>query len=477
MSFADLIAKKSGTFEEEVPELAQPSPAGSLEKFIQKFGKVTESYWFYNHTIELRFNIEEHKYYRVGELGQLIPVNGVTQTCSIKDKSFMLTPWAAKVAIQKLLRLMPTEMVEGIIRIKPLTFEEFTTIALQAKSAHKDKLDEASDIGHAAHKCLEDSINFALVNDPQKIVRSLVNVPTDELAANAASSGFAWMSAHNVRWAETESKIYSREHDFAGTMDGLATCDSCSDKACCPEVFKDRLSLIDWKSSNHLNITYLFQVASYKKAKTEEFPALNIEDIWILRLGKSEEEAGRFEPWHLTPDEYEEDFQGFLACLNLTRLADSIEERMKSQKNTIRSVKKEQRETEKALKKEQEKLQKALDKAAAKLAKEADKLRIKAEAKAERERLKAEKKAGVVSCTSTSSPNPIATPLDSTPQHGAEETPSSLPSLTTPTQGTPQGESITSTEVTTLPAEPVQAQAEVTTKPSFVLPFNLPMEN
>lgn len=477
MSFADLIQRKSGTFEEEVPELSQPSPAGSLEKFIQKFGKVTESYWFYNHTIELRFNIEEHKYYRVGELGNLIPVNGVTNTVSIKDKSFMLTPWAAKVCIQKLLRLMPTEMVEGVIRIKPLTFEEFTTIALQAKSAHKDKLDEASDIGHAAHKCLEDSINFALANDPQKIVRSLVNVPTDELAANAASSGFAWMSAHNVRWAETESKIYSREHDFAGTMDGLATCDSCSDKACCPEVFKDRLSLIDWKSSNHLNITYLFQVASYKKAKTEEFPALNIEDIWILRLGKSEEEAGRFEPWHLTPDEYEEDFQGFLACLNLTRLADSIEERMKSQKNTICSVKKEQRETEKALKKEQEKLQKALDKAAAKLAKEADKMRIKAEAKAERERLKAEKKAGVVSCTSTSNPNPIATPLDSTPQHGAEETPSSLPSLTTPTQGTPQGESITSTEVTTLPAELVQTQAEATTKPSFVLPFNLPMEN
>ena len=486
MSFADLIAKKSGSGCEceEYPESGlQPSPAGSLEAFIQKHGNVSEEYHFYNGEVTLRFNVEEHKYYRVGELGNLIPVNGVTNTVSIKDKSFMLTPWAAKVAIQKLLRLMPTEMIEGVIRIKPLTFEEFTTIALEAKSAHKDKLDEASDIGHAAHKCLEDSINHAMQTDPQKIVRGLVGLPADELAANAAHSGLAWMLQHNVRWQETESKIYSREFDYAGTMDGLAVCDSCEDKACCPVPFKDRLSLIDWKSSNYLNLTYLWQVASYKKAKTEEFPALNIEDIWILRLGKSEEEAGKFEPWHLTPDEYEEDFQGFLACLTLTRLVDSVEERMKSQKSTIRAVKKVQRETAKALAKEQEKLQKALDKAAAKVVKEAEKVRVKAEAKAERERLKAEKKTGATHrveveqtvnlplpesnagsipaaptntkeepCTSTSTTETLDLQLGTTcpspntdPQQDCVPPSSSSSNPTTPAQETPQPESTTST--------------------------------
>lgn len=450
MSFADLIAKKSGMGDDESPEAGlQPSPTVSLEAFIQKFAHVTESYWFYDHTVELRFNTEEHKYYRVGELGNLIPVNGVTNTVGIKDKSFMLTPWAAKVAIQKLLRLIPTEMVEGTIRIKPLTFEEFTTIALEAKSAHKDKLDEASDIGHAAHKCLEDSINHAIQNDPQRIVRTLIALPADELANNAAGSGFAWMLQHNVRWQETESKVYSREFDYAGTMDGLAICDSCEDKACCPVPFKDRLSLIDWKSSNHLNLTYLFQVASYKKAKTEEFPALNIEDIWILRLGKSEEEAGKFEPWHLTPDEYEEDLQGFLACLTLTRLVDSVEERMKGQKSSIRAIRKEQKATAKAIAKEQEKLQKALDKAAAKLAKEAEKVRIKAEAKAERERLKAEKKAGAT-CGSTlqETTEKITTMLsDSLPL----AQPSLLSSPSTPVQETRQPEQIILTEAQEYP--------------------------
>ncbi len=392
--FENLLKKfDTGNNEYADVELPPPSRAGGLENFIQKFGHVSEEYHFYNNEVTIRFNVDEHRYYRVAGLGNLVPLNGVTNTCGIIDKSFMLTPWAAKVAIQKLLRLMPTEMVDGVIRIKPLTFEEFTTIALEAKSAHKDKLDEAGDIGHMAHKCLEDSINYAMQNDPEKIVRALVQLPTDERALNAANGGLAWMLRHNVRWSETESKIYSREYDYAGTMDGLATCDSCDDKSCCPTPFKDRLSLIDWKSSNHLKIEYLFQTASYKHAKQEEFPNLKIEDTWILRLGKSEEEAGKFEPWHMTPDEYEEDFQGFLACLTLTRLVDSVEERMKSQKGTIRAVKKEQRETAKALKKEQDKLQKAIDKAEAKRLKEIEKERIKVEAKAERERVKAETKA------------------------------------------------------------------------------------
>jgi hypothetical protein len=459
-----------------------------LEAFIQKHGHVTEEYKFYNGTITLRFNKEDWRYFRVAELGNLLPVNGITNVVGIIDKSHMLTPWAAKMAIQKLLRIMPTEMVEGIIRIKPLTFEEFTVIALESKGAHKEKLDEACDIGHIAHKCLEDSINFALANDPEKIVRQLLNVPTDELAANAALSGFNWMQAHNVRWLETESKVYSLEHNYAGTMDGLCICDSCNDKACCPEVFKDRLSLCDWKSSNYLKIEYLFQTAAYRHAKQEEFPEIKIIDTWILRLGKNEEEAGKFEPWHMTADEYEEDFNGYLTCLRLTRLVDSVEERMKSQKRTIRAVKKEQRETAKALKKEQEKLQKAIDKAAAKVVREAEKARIKAEAKAERERLKAEKKAGVLQvvcdttvkafaefvdnldanglpkgiqpttddvvftggsqCTSTSSPVPVSQlastdPAPITGEHAEKMDGPQSP--TTPAPETPQLESTTST--------------------------------
>jgi len=347
-------------------------------------------------------------------------------------------------------------MVEGVIRIKPLTFEEFTVLALEAKTAHKDKLDEAGDIGHMAHRCLEDSINYVMQNDPEKIVRALINVPTDELAANAAGSGLTWMLQHNVRWRETETKIYSREFDYAGTMDGLALCDSCNDKACCPTPFKDHLCLIDWKSSNHLNIIYLWQAASYRKAKMEEFPDLKIEDVFILRLGKSEEEAGKFAPWHVTAEVSEEDFQGFLACLTLTRVVDNVEERMGHQKSTIRAIKKEQRETAKALRVEQEKLAKALKKAEDKRLREEEKLRIKAEAKAERERLKSEKEGVACGYTSQETTEKTTTTLlDSLPP----AQPNLLSSPSTPAPETQQPVATTLTEV-----------AEIT------LPFSIPME-
>ena len=214
---------------------------------------------------------------------------------------------------------------------------------------------------------------------------------TDERAVQAVIAALRWMKAHKVEWVKTEEKVYSRKYDFAGTMDGLAYVDSCADPACCKEQYAHQLSLIDFKTSNHLSTGYCFQTAAYQQAMQEEHN-LPIESRWVLRLGKSDEEAGRFEPWFLSNEDFKTDLDAFLACLSLTRLVGSVEARMKTQKGRIRAVKKEQRTTAKALKKEQEKLQKAIDKAAAKVEREAAKVRIKAEAKAERERLKAEKK-------------------------------------------------------------------------------------
>jgi hypothetical protein len=179
---------------------------------------------------------------------------------------------------------------------------------------------------------------------------------------------------------------------------------------------------------------------------------------YILRLGKSEEEAGKFEPWGALPDTFEEDFQGFLACLRLTRLADSIAERMKTQKGSIRAIRKEQRETAKALQKEKDKLQKALDKAAKKVEREAEKQKIKAEAKAARETLKAAKKGALCTSTfqvqksegsllaSTTPTNTTAPTLEPSPPLT-----DSTPSPSTPVQETPQHAAIILTEVKETP--------------------------
>jgi hypothetical protein len=222
-------------------------------------------------------------------------------------------------------------------------------------------------------------------------VQTLVNLPFDAQAEHCARVALAWMQTHKVRWTDTERKIYSREWTYAGTLDAVAYVSSCDDRACCPEAFEDRLCLIDFKTSNALRTDYCLQVAAYQQAIVEEM-GTPIKSRIILRLGK---DSGDFQPWFLPEETFDEDLSGFLTCLRLTRIMYSIEERMKSQRNNIKTIKKAQKEAAK----EQEKADKALAKAEAKRLKEIEKQKIREEAKAERELNKRIAKMGGMICT------------------------------------------------------------------------------
>jgi len=266
----------NSTEDSPVESLVTADAPDALAKFVDKFsgegGMDAGSYFFYDGTIELCFQKDSWTYYEVCALGELEARAGVTKSVHIIDKSLALVPWAAKMVAQKIIRTVPVHLDDqGCEWIDPITSTDFFTLVMEAKTAPRDVLEEAGDIGHVAHKCLEDSIQFALKHDPEKIVRNLVNVPSEPRAASCAQAGKKWMDAHHVRWIETERKIYSRKYKYAGTMDGLCLVDSCSDPACCSTAFKDHLSIADWKSSNYLYIEYLFQTAAYQGAVMEEF--------------------------------------------------------------------------------------------------------------------------------------------------------------------------------------------------------------
>ena len=74
---------------------------GNIEDFIQRWGGVTESYWFYNHTIELRYSPDDHVYLLVTPDG-LETQKGCTNICHIIDKSIVLIPWVCKMMAQKI---------------------------------------------------------------------------------------------------------------------------------------------------------------------------------------------------------------------------------------------------------------------------------------------------------------------------------------------------------------------------------------
>jgi hypothetical protein len=375
----------------------------ALGMFLERFTTLTESYFFYGGTEELRYDTEAHAYFRVDpELGNLTELHGVTTVLRIIDKSNALVPWASKKCAEKILRTIP--LTSDSLMLAPISLADFTKLVMEAKNAHKEILEDAGDVGHAAHKCLEVSIQHA-IDHTHGVVLELREVPTEEKAKACAEAGFAWMQRHRVRWIKTEQKVYSKEYGYAGTMDGKALVDSCDDPACCSEQFKDSLSIIDWKSSNDLHPEYILQAAgAYHHAEYEEYGE-DFQNCFILRLGKNEEEAGKFAPWRIPAKDFPRAFKGFLLCLQLVELIDEVKAWISTQAKGVREIKKQQRAEQKEIAKAKAKLDKAAAKAQLKLERAAEKERIKDDAKKAREEAKLAK--------STNLQTPSTSPLHS----------------------------------------------------------------
>jgi hypothetical protein len=309
------------------------------------------SYKLYNGQVELFYDDVPHVYFRINEAGERVDVAGVTTVLGTAiDKSYVLMRWATKLCVETLRGHIYNP--DGTIR--HFTADQFEMWLNEAKNKHSERLEEAGNIGHIAHKAIEDEIIYAIKHNHGVVNTTYYRPYNNLLAQSCYEAALKWMKLHNVRWIYTERKIYSRKFDVAGTTDGVCLVDSCGDpecKGCQGRTFKDRLSIADWKSSNHLSDSYAYQAAIYLFAMVEE-TGMQIQDRWILRLGKTD---GDFEPWYLGPEWLEADTRAFVAALELYRSLKSIEERRSADKRerraALKAEKQRKAEEEKAAKK------------------------------------------------------------------------------------------------------------------------------
>lgn len=320
--------------------------------FAPGIDPAAERYHFYNNTETLIFDKRIWTYYRILPNGALEAQNGVTGIVKIIDKSEVLMRWAVKKCCEKLRHLMLENFsVTGgwdDISLFEILLDE---VIKSSKKADKEELDAAGKTGHIAHDWIERYIRAILDDKDERRQELLAKLPLDERASNACVAALGFMAAHNVRWISTERKCFSRLHGYAGTMDGLALVDSCTDPTCCPNAFKDRLTIVDWKTSNYLYIEYLLQTAAYQQAYQEE-TGETIEDRWIIRLGKDD---GEFDPWHVEGHElFEVDFRSFANALALFRSVDTTKTRIDviqdEKKAVIRAAAKAELDRQRAIK-------------------------------------------------------------------------------------------------------------------------------
>jgi hypothetical protein len=314
-----------------------------IDSFIEKFSGLTEEYKFYDGTVTLRYDPKDHVYLLVLPDGTLERQDGVTTICHILDKSNVLIPWACKMMSQKILATIPS-----IEELKALSYDSFTEKVNSAKSAHKEKLEDAGYVGNVAHAWIENYIKLRLEHDgaadhtvraiaDTKLETLLANFPAEPRAKNACVAALDWMTRHQVKWLGTERKIYSRSSKYAGTMDGSCFASSCSDKLCCPEAFTDRFTIVDWKTSNNLYIEYILQISAYKHAYEEETGEF-FQDGWVIRLGK---EDGEFQAWHVPLVLLSNlGHLAFERALLLSRTMSAVEEVVDEMKNVYKAARK-----------------------------------------------------------------------------------------------------------------------------------------
>lgn len=241
-----------------------------------------EIYSLYNGVIDLEFCPKSHIYTATCE-GKRLQAYGVTSCLQIINKPALMY-WAVNKAIEHLENNWDINGDYDEVQKKNLLEG--------AKKAHRTKLQDAADIGTMFHKWAEDYINSKLKGDKEP------DYPKNKELRSAVDSFLKWEGENKVEWIEAEKKLYSINHGFAGTCDGLAKVNGV-------------LSAIDFKTSSGIYDEMFLQASAYAKAIEEEYGD-SIKQVWIIRVSKT---GGEFEAQKA--DNIDEHFEGFLAAYNL----------------------------------------------------------------------------------------------------------------------------------------------------------------
>lgn len=242
------------------------------------------TYNLYEGDVELEFNEKKHIYTVLGD--KVLSVTGVT---GIIDKSGPLMWWSVGQCLEYVKDNIKPDMDEV----------ESAEFYHDAHRAHLRSSKKAADIGTMAHKWIED---YLAALDPP--------LPKNKALLSTINSWLEWSEENNILSTdrtfntsyETEFKVYSREHEYAGTcdFDGMVNDERC---------------IVDWKTGRAVYPEHSLQVAAYQLAREEEF-SVQYDARWVVVLPK---DGGKVIAKRFGPETYEKECKGFLGALDLHR--------------------------------------------------------------------------------------------------------------------------------------------------------------
>jgi len=137
---------------------------------------------------------------------------------------------------------------------------------------YREVSDDALLVGRMVHDYCEAAINWKLGRGEAP------GMPDNEAAESSINAFRAWVRENDVEFISSEEKVYSREHNYAGTIDAVANVNG-------------EFSVVDFKTSARIYNTYYIQCAAYAQCVKEVYDK-EIDMSYILRFDKK---TGAFE--------------------------------------------------------------------------------------------------------------------------------------------------------------------------------------
>lgn len=236
---------------------------------------------------------------------------GVTTVTGLIDKSRPLIYWATGLTRDYLINILQSGLAITEMHV------------IESVKLHAQRKQEAADKGTMVHSLAEEWIR----KTPKE--RKEMVMPSDPEVYNGFMAFLGWVRENDVKFLASEKIVYSREHDYIGTLDSVFTMKS--------EKHAIR-HLGDFKTSSGVYPEMIFQVTAYEEAEKEEEAflvkakklkakeVLPWGDKYILRFDKK---IGDFEPYCIPAENHAVDFEAFQGLLAAKKRLTIIEEEMK----------------------------------------------------------------------------------------------------------------------------------------------------
>ena len=213
---------------------------------------------------KIEYKAEKHQYFLDGE-----QIPSVTTILGVIDKSGPLMAWAVKTAV--------AYIGANLDRLRgSLTEQKAMAILTEAKGESNRIKTEAADIGTQIHSICD------RIDKGETIPLDLL----DDKIRNGVQAYLNWCKDVKWQFLEGEFIIYDTDHKYAGTVDKLG-------------MVNGKLALVDIKTGSAVYPEHLLQLAAYSAAYHKLNPDEQIEEFYIIKLGKDD---GKFEAVKIEED-------------------------------------------------------------------------------------------------------------------------------------------------------------------------------